>query len=88
MEIRTVLVKKKQIPMEEISEIEDNIIQNTEIIIPDSSDFMKSNELQKETLLYPFDCLILTMAKNLKTDLITFDSELKQHGAIEPKEIL
>jgi len=61
MEIRSVLSKKKQISKDEIEMIEKDIVEGIEIIIPDSSSFIQSNELQKENYLYPSDCLILTL---------------------------
>lgn len=88
MEIRSVLSKKKQISKDEIEMIEKDIVEGIEIIIPDSSSFIQSNELQKENYLYPSDCLILTLSKSYDAKLVTFDSELIHHGATEPEEII
>ncbi len=88
MEIRSVLSKKKQVSKIEIEKVIDDIIHGTEIIIPDSSSFLKSSEFQKENYLYPSDCLIFTLSKNLDSILVTFDSELIHHGAVEPEKLL
>lgn len=88
MEIRSVLSKKKQISKSEIEKIESEIVKATEIIIPDSSSFLQSNEFQRENYLYPSDCLIYVLAKNQDADLVTFDSELIHHGAKKPEKIV
>lgn len=80
MEIRSVLSKKKNFSMEALEEVEQEVIEGVEVVIPDSSDFMEANERQAETLLYPFDSLVLTLAD-------VHDSELTDNGAKTPEEV-
>lgn len=87
MELRTVLTKKKRVEQEEAESTIEDVIENLEVIIPDSSDFINSNKLQVENLLYPQDCLILQIAESQDCKLVTFDSELVEHGAVRPEGI-
>lgn len=50
------------------------------------TDIVAANELQSETVLYPMDALILSAADSVECPLVTFDSELLDHGAIPPAE--
>jgi predicted nucleic acid-binding protein len=45
-------------------------------------------ELQEETLLYAMDGMILAMANGEDAPLVTFDSELLEHGAKSPNDFL
>jgi len=87
MELRTVLTKKKRVEQEEAESTIEDVIENLEVIIPDSSDFINSNKLQVENLLYPQDCLILQIAESQDCKLVTFDGELVEHGAVRPEGI-
>lgn len=49
---------------------------------------MDANRLQRETLLYPLDCLILACAQGHDADLVSFDSELQDAGARSPTDCL
>lgn len=88
MELRSVLAKKKQFDRERIEEIEARIANRATITFPDASDIVAANRLQRETYLYPMDALILTVAKAADATLMSFDAELREHGAKPPKEIL
>lgn len=88
MELRTVLTKKKKVDQDSAEETVQEVIENLEIIIPDTSDFIESNKLQMETLLYPQDCLILQIADSQNCTLLSFDSELIEKGAKKPEQIM
>jgi predicted nucleic acid-binding protein len=88
MELRSVLTKKKQFERQHIEQIEARITSRTTITFPDASDMMAANRLQSETLLYPMDALILTAADAIGASLVTFDSELLEHGAVSPDSVV
>lgn len=88
MEVRSVLSKKKNHKRTEIESVEEDIIDMVEIIIPDSSDFLEANNLQKQNYAYPMDSLIMALAANADAELVSFDSELLKNGAIEPSELI
>jgi predicted nucleic acid-binding protein len=87
MELRSVLTKKKQFTRERIERIENRITSRTTVTFPDASDVMAANRLQSETLLYPMDALVLTVADAVGATLVTFDSELLDHGAVSPDSV-
>jgi predicted nucleic-acid-binding protein len=87
MELRTVLTKKKIVEQEEAESTIEEVVESLEVIIPDSSDFIESNKLQVENLLYPQDCLVLQMSDNQGCELVSFDNELVEHRAVRPEEI-
>lgn len=88
MEFRTVMTKKKGFELSEVKVIEKDIVESLEIIVPGSSDFVEANKIQIENLLYPFDCLILEMSDDRDLELVSFDSELVENVAKEPKELI
>lgn len=47
-----------------------------------------ANQLQREELLYPIDCLLLAVARAHDADLVTFDAELQDAGALAPSDVL
>ena len=87
MELRSVLSKKKQFERERIDAIEDRISARVTVSFPDASDMMAANRLQSETLLYPMDAMILSAAEALEATLVSFDSELLEHGAKPPEQL-
>ncbi|MCL9814085.1 PIN domain-containing protein [Natranaeroarchaeum aerophilus] len=88
MELRSVLTKKKQFERERIEQIENRITSRATISFLDSSDVMDANRLQSETLLYPMDALLIAAADAVDATLITFDSELLEHGAKRPQDVV
>lgn len=87
MELRTVLSKKKGFERDRIAKIEDRITTRTTVLFPDASELMRANRLQSETLLYPMDAFILAVAEANDIELVSFDAELVDHGAILPTEL-
>lgn len=87
MELRSVLSKKKLFERDRIEQIENRITSRTTVTVPDASDVMAANELQSETLLYPMDALVLAAAEAVDATLVTFDSELAEHGGTVPSEV-
>ena len=55
---------------------------------PDASDMIAANKLQSETLLYPMDALVLSAADAINATLVSFDTELVEHGADQPQDVL
>ena len=88
MELRSVLAKKKQFERDLIDQIENRITSRTTVTFPDASDMMAANQLQSETLLYPMDALILAAADAVDAKLVSFDSELVEHGAEHPADLV
>ncbi|ACV47601.1 MULTISPECIES: type II toxin-antitoxin system VapC family toxin [Halomicrobium] len=88
MELRSVLTKKKQFERERIEQIEQRISSRTTVTFPDASDMIAANRLQSETLLYPMDAMILAAADAIDATLVSFDSELVEHGAKLPTDVL
>ena len=86
MELRSVLTKKKGFERDHVQRIESRIAARTTVTFPDASDVVAANELQSTTLLYPMDALMLAVADAVDATLVTFDSELHEHGAVEPAE--
>ncbi|WP_243641449.1 type II toxin-antitoxin system VapC family toxin [Natrarchaeobius halalkaliphilus] len=83
--MRSVLTKKERLELSQTEAIQDEITADVRVVIPDASDMMDANRLQRETLLYPLDCLILACAQGHDVDLVSFDSELQEAGARSPE---
>jgi len=88
MELRTVLSKKKQFERDRVRKIEQRISSRTTVTFPDASDVLEANKLQEETLLYPMDALVLSAAESVTATLVSFDTELREHGAKRPQEVI
>lgn len=88
MELRTVLSKKKGFDRARVEQIERTIAQQVDVTFPDASDIVAANNLQRETLLYPMDAIILTAAKAADCTLVTFDKELVSYDGLLPSELL
>lgn len=88
MELRTVLAKKKQQDAAVVTKTLGDIAVSTGILIPDAGDIMAANNYQNQTLVYPMDAIITTVALRNDLELVTFDSELLEHDAVEPSDIL
>nr|WP_227738915.1 PIN domain-containing protein [Halorientalis pallida] len=88
MELRSVLSKKKQFERNRIDRIENRITARTTVTFPDASDMLEANRLQSETLLYPMDALVLAAAEAVDATLVSFDSELLDHGAKQPADVV
>ena len=88
MELRSVLTKKKQFERDRIDQIENRVTSRTTITVPDASDMIDANQRQSETLLYPMDALMLVGADAIDAALVSFDTELVEHGAKLPKHVM
>lgn len=88
MELRTVLAKKKQFERDRVEKIEQRVKARTTVTFLDASDMMTANRLQDETLLYPMDALVLAAADAIDATLVSFDSELRAHGAKRPQDLV
>ncbi|WP_338739216.1 type II toxin-antitoxin system VapC family toxin [Haloplanus salilacus] len=88
MELRSVLSKKKRFERDRIDAIENRVTARMTVTFPDASDMMAANRLQSETLLYPMDAMILSAADAADATLVSFDSELVEHGADLPQQLL
>lgn len=88
MELRSVLSKKKRFERDRIDAIENRVTSRMTVTFPDASDMMAANRLQSETLLYPMDAMILSAADAADATLVSFDSELVEHGADLPQQLL
>ena len=88
MELRSVLSKKKRFERDRIDAIENRVTSRMTVTFPDASDMMAANRLQSETLLYPMDAMILSAADAADATFVSFDSELVEHGADLPQQLL
>ena len=88
MELRSVLAKKKRFEQDRIDQIEDRIARKTTVVFPDASDIIAANRLQRHSLLYPLDAIVLAAAETVECPLVSFDAELLEQGAVEPIELL
>ncbi|MFC3959055.1 type II toxin-antitoxin system VapC family toxin [Halovivax cerinus] len=87
MELRSVLTKKQRLKQSRAQEIQHEITADVRVVIPDASDMMAANRLQTDTLRYPIDCLVLACAHNHDAELVSFDAELRDGGALDPTAV-
>ena len=88
MELRTVLTKKKQFERGRVEQIEQRVASRVTVTFPDASDMIEANRIQEETLLYPMDALVLSCANSVGATLVSFDAELRDHGAKHPGDVI
>ena len=88
MEYRTVLTKKKKFEQERVEELLDGLFDRMDVYGPETGDLLEAYAIQRETLLYTMDTVILATAKEVGGPLVTFDGELLDNGAISPEEVL
>ena len=88
MEFRTVLAKKKQVEQDRVEARLADIFDSVDVYFPSMDEMIDAYELQRETLLYPMDGMILAMANGEDAPLVTFDSELLENGAKSPSDLL
>lgn len=88
MELRSVLTKKKRIEQEEAEEVLSDIYTQVDIYAPEISDQITAYSRQQESLLYTLDCVLLALAEDIDATLTTFDSELLDHGAVPPSDLI
>ena len=88
MEIRSVMTKKKQVKQERVEDVLSDIYAQIDIYAPEISDQISAYSLQKDTLLYTLDCVLLALAEDLEATLVTFDKELLDNGAVPPSELI
>lgn len=88
MELRTVLTKKKRLESSRAGAIQAEITRDVAVVIPDASDMMDANRLQQETLLYPLDCIVMAVSQGHDAELVSFDAELQEAGAISPDDLV
>ncbi|WP_247730261.1 type II toxin-antitoxin system VapC family toxin [Halovivax limisalsi] len=88
MELRTVLTKKKRFERDRVTQIEQRVRSRTNVTFPSAADTIEASRLQEETLLYPMDALVLASAAAVDATLVSFDAELREHGAISPAELV
>lgn len=88
MEIRSVMMKKKRIEQDEVEQVLDEIIDRVDVFAPETSDHVEAYKRQRETVLYTMDCVLLALSNDVDSTFVTFDSELLEHGGVEPGEFL
>jgi len=52
MELRTVLTKQNRLELDRAQRIQREITRDVSVVIPDASDMVSANRVQRETLLY------------------------------------
>ena len=88
MELRTALAKKKNLEQDRVETIIDDIRGTIAIYQPDEEDVLSAYDQQRKTLLYPLDCLLLSMAEFAEATPVSFDRELLTNGATAPAELV
>ncbi|WP_436910411.1 type II toxin-antitoxin system VapC family toxin [Halosimplex marinum] len=88
MEIRSVLTKKKRTEQEAVEDVLEDIYEEVDIYAPEISDQITAYSMQRESLLYTVDCVLLALAEDIDATLVTFDGELLDSGAVSPGELL
>ena len=88
MELRSVLAKKFQFQRSTIESVEQQIRDQTQLTPRGEGIVDDANVLQSQTLLYPMDALMLAAAQWANATLVTFDSELLEHEAVTPVDVL
>lgn len=86
MELRAVLTKKEGLESARVETIIADLLTEVDVFLPDSGDLTHAVRLQKETLLYPMDAIILACADADDRTLVTFDAALLDHGATSPTD--
>lgn len=87
MELRAVLTKKRGLERDDCEGIVRDVVADVDVYLPDSGDLADAVELQRDTLLYPMDAQILAFARAVDATLVSFDSELLDHGAVTPSAV-
>lgn len=88
MELRSVLTKKKRSEQDRVEEALEDLFEELEVYAPEISDQIEAYNLQRDTLLYTTDCLLLALADDVDATLVTFDAELLEHGAVDPDSLV
>lgn len=88
MEVRTVLTKKKSIEQAAVEETLEDISRSIAVYALEREDVLEAYRHQRDSLLYPVDCLLLSLADDIGAELVTFDSELQSAGALPPESLL
>lgn len=88
MEIRSVLTKKKRVEQERVEEVLADIYGYVDVYAPEISDQISAYSRQQDTLLYTLDCVLLALADDIDTTLVTFDGELLDNGAVSPTSLM
>jgi len=88
MEIRSVLTKKKRTEQEEVEDVLEDIYEEVDVYAPEVSDQITAYSLQRDSLLYTMDCVLLALADDIDATFVTFDGELLDNGAVSPDELL
>jgi len=83
-----VLAKKKRTEMDRVEEIEREVVRDVNLLVPDASDMMEANKIQRETLLYPLDALVLACSEERDAELVSSDSEILDNGGTHPEDVL
>lgn len=88
MEVRTVLAKKKQQPQPKVENAINKMRNGLDEVVESPPSLILTNEKQKQTLLYPMDCLFYSKSDEEDAIPISFDRELRHHGAVHPKYLI
>jgi putative PIN family toxin of toxin-antitoxin system len=88
MEIRSVMTKKKRIEQDRVEAVLSDIYSSVDIYAPEISDQIAAYELQRDSLLYTMDCVLLELANDVDATMVTFDGELLDHSGVAPEELI
>ena len=88
MEYRTVLTKKKKFEQDRVEVLIDGLFDRMDVYGPETGDLLEAYAIQRETLLYAMDTVILATAREVGGPLVTFDGELLENGAITPDAVI
>lgn len=88
MELRTVMTKQKRVEQDAVERTIEDIRSHIDVYAPDEEDFERAVAIQRDSLLYPTDCVLLALARGIDAELVTFDAELIDNGATAPADLL
>ena len=66
----------------------DGLFDRMDVYGPETGDLLEAYAMQRETLLYTMDVVILATAKEIGAPLVTFDGELLSNGAVASGEFI
>lgn len=88
MELRSTMTKKKRVEQDRVEGVLEDIYERVDVYAPEISDQISAYDLQRDTLLYTMDCVLLALADDIDATLATFDAELLDNGGVAPAELV
>jgi predicted nucleic-acid-binding protein len=88
LEVRTVLTKQKQHPQQSVEATIEYLREHLDFIVEQCPSLDSVEARQKESLLYPMDCMIYVTADENGAVPTTLEKEMRTHGCVHPKFLI